>query len=233
MSVRRTTNGAIANTTPPNNTKRLNDILEVGMRRKSLSPSTSPSPSPSHKKTKSKDTMYANTYNDNLNILLRTSDGYNFYVNTILTLEMGFIQGMTMNTNLDKEVAISVAKVNEQSMKSILWFASKCEEAFPGADFERDYQQHKLFRTNLVAAITQNYASDTDKDEKIFELMLAANFLEYKPLLDACANSVAGTIKGMTTEEIQHRFMIKNNDKRKAADIEKTNRENPLYNIPN
>ena len=233
MSVRGTTNGVAASTSQPNSANsanRLNAILEVGMRQKRSSSSNSPGrklPKSTH------DTKYANKEDDDANLTLLTNDGYSYYVSTLLTTEMIFIKNMTEDTVSNKRVPNKLDNVDQPTMESILWFASMCEKKFPVPVTENDHQ-FKMFRAGLVDELTQHYANHTAKDEKIFQLMLAANYLEYTPLFDACANAIAGIIKGMTTEDIQMRFSLKNNETLTPNDIKKNieqgEKDNPFFN---
>lgn len=54
-------------------------------------------------------------------------------------------------------------------------------------------------------------AQFTDVDQStLFELILAANYLNIKPLLDLTCLTVANMIKGKTPEEIRRHFNIEN-----------------------
>jgi S-phase kinase-associated protein 1 len=48
------------------------------------------------------------------------------------------------------------------------------------------------------------------EQDVLFELILAANFMDIKPLLDLTCASVASMIKGKTPEEIRQTFNIVN-----------------------
>ena len=58
----------------------------------------------------------------------------------------------------------------------------------------------------------------------LFELILAANFLDIPPLLDLTCKTVANMIKGRTTEEIRNAFDIKNDfTEEEEAQVRKEN----------
>jgi len=56
------------------------------------------------------------------------------------------------------------------------------------------------------------YAEFVDKLEQdmLFELVLAANYMDIKPLLDLTCAKIATMIKGKTPEEIRKAFNIRN-----------------------
>jgi len=63
----------------------------------------------------------------------------------------------------------------------------------------------------MAEHVQEWYASFVDIDqEKLFELILAANFMDIKPLLDLTCAAVASLIKGKTPEEIRKTFNIVN-----------------------
>jgi S-phase kinase-associated protein 1 len=62
-------------------------------------------------------------------------------------------------------------------------------------------------RTDDISPWDKNFCSVDQAT--LFELILAANFLDIKPLLDLTCKTVANMIKGKTPEEIRKTFNIK------------------------
>ena len=81
--------------------------------------------------------------------------------------------------------------------------------------------------TKVIEYCTYHHAAESDQtpeeekrvwdrdflkvdDESLFGLILAANYLNVKPLLDLACKAVADEIKGKTPDEIRTRFHIRN-----------------------
>jgi len=64
---------------------------------------------------------------------------------------------------------------------------------------------------NMAEVVTQWDADFVDvEQETLFELILAANYMDIKPLLDLTCAKVASMIKGKTPEQIRKCFNIQN-----------------------
>jgi len=64
---------------------------------------------------------------------------------------------------------------------------------------------------NMADVVQQWYANYVNVEQVIlFELILAANYMDIKPLLDLTCATVASMIKGKTPEEIRTTFNITN-----------------------
>ncbi|CAM9949219.1 unnamed protein product, partial [Chrysoparadoxa australica] len=68
-----------------------------------------------------------------------------------------------------------------------------------------------LKSANMHEVVQEWYASFVQVEQEIlFELILAANYMDIKPLLDLTCATVASMIKGKTPEEIRKTFNIVN-----------------------
>jgi S-phase kinase-associated protein 1 len=70
----------------------------------------------------------------------------------------------------------------------------------------------KPLKSALMAEVVQKWYADFVNVEQVllFELILAANYMDIKPLLDLTCATVASMIKGKTPEEIRRTFNITN-----------------------
>jgi S-phase kinase-associated protein 1 len=68
-----------------------------------------------------------------------------------------------------------------------------------------------LKSANMHEVVQEWYAAFVNVDQEVlFELILAANYMDIKPLLDLTCATVASMIKGKTPEEIRKTFNIVN-----------------------
>ena len=68
-----------------------------------------------------------------------------------------------------------------------------------------------LKSADMTQVVQEWYANFVSVDQEIlFELILAANYMDIKPLLDLTCATVASMIKGRTPEEIRKTFNITN-----------------------
>jgi len=71
--------------------------------------------------------------------------------------------------------------------------------------------QKPLKSSDMQTVVQQWYAEYVNiEQETLFELILASNYMDIKPLLDLTCASVASMIKGKTPEEIRKIFNIVN-----------------------
>ncbi|CAN8240127.1 unnamed protein product [Cochlearia groenlandica] len=142
-------------------------------------------------------------------IVLKSSDGESFEVDQAVALQSQTIAHMVEDDCVDNGVPLPnvtskiLAKVIEYCKKHVEASASKTDAA--------------------AAAVVDAAGASSDDDLKawdaefmridqatLFELILAANYLNIKNLLDLTCQTVADMIKGKTPEEIRATFNIKN-----------------------
>jgi len=73
------------------------------------------------------------------------------------------------------------------------------------------HRTQPLKSANMAEVVQEWYSNFVSIDQEIlFELILAANYMDIKPLLDLTCATVASMIKGKTPEEIRKTFNITN-----------------------
>ncbi|XVE94523.1 hypothetical protein REPUB_Repub02eG0016000 [Reevesia pubescens] len=132
-------------------------------------------------------------------ITLKSSDGENFEVDEAVALESQTIKHMIEDDCADN--GIPLPNVTSKILSKVIEYCKKHVEE-PKADD----------RSTSVDDELKSWDADFVKVDQatLFDLILAANYLNIKSLLDLTCQTVADMIKGKTPEEIRKTFNIKN-----------------------
>lgn len=133
-------------------------------------------------------------------IILRSSDNAEFEVEETVVLSSQTIKNM-IEDDCTAE-GIPLPNVTGKILALVIEYSKKHAEASPSYGFEdRDTEEElKKWDEEFVKV---------DQDT-LFDLILAANYLNNKGLLDLTCKTVADMMKGKTPEEIRAHFHIKN-----------------------
>ncbi|XP_031265435.1 SKP1-like protein 1B [Pistacia vera] len=132
-------------------------------------------------------------------ITLKSSDGEAFEVDEVVALESQTIKHMIEDDCADNGIPLPnvtskiLSKVIEYCKKHVE--ATKADDRAAGVDEELKAWDAEFVKVDQAT---------------LFDLILAANYLNIKSLLDLTCQTVADMIKGKTPEEIRKTFNIKN-----------------------
>nr|GEW32126.1 SKP1-like protein 1B [Tanacetum cinerariifolium] len=131
-------------------------------------------------------------------IILKSSDGETFKLDEMAALESQTIKHMVEDECVD--TVIRLPNVTSRILSKVIESCKKHVEA-PKTEDKVAEEDLKSFDTDFVKV---------DQDT-LFDLILAANYLNIKSLLDLTCQTVVDMIEGKTPEEIRKTFNIKNN----------------------
>ncbi|KAH6715433.1 E3 ubiquitin ligase complex SCF subunit sconC, variant [Leptodontidium sp. 2 PMI_412] len=143
---------------------------------------------------------------ENIQITLISNDGVAIKVDKAVAEKSMLIKNMmedlgdsALNTD------VPIPNVNESVLKKVIEW---CEhhKADPVAATDDDSDSRK--KTTDIEEWDQKFMQ-VDQ-EMLFEIILASNYLDIKPLLDVGCKTVANMIKGKSPEEIRKTFNITN-----------------------
>ncbi|XP_051167915.1 S-phase kinase-associated protein 1-like isoform X2 [Leptopilina boulardi] len=141
------------------------------------------------------------------NIILQSTEGETFEVDVEVVKCSITIKNMLENLGEDddeKEI-VPLINVNSAILKKIIqWATYHKENPIPLVDDDENTEKGS---DNISSWDAEFLKIDHGT---LFELILAANFLDIKELLDIACKSVANMIKGRTPDEIRNVFGIKN-----------------------
>jgi len=140
------------------------------------------------------------------NIKLQSSDGEIFDVDVEIAKQSVTIKTMLEDLGMDEddEEVVPLPNVNSTILKKVIQWCTYHKDDPPTPDDD----ENKEKRTDDISTWDADFLK-VDQGT-LFELILAANYLDIKGLLDVTCKTVANMIKGKTPEEIRKTFNIKN-----------------------
>lgn len=139
-------------------------------------------------------------------IKLQSNDGEVFEVDIDVAKVSATIKQMLegLGTNEQDDEQVPLPNVSAAILRKVIQYAEHHKDDPPTA--EEDETKEK--RTDDISSWDTDFLK-VDQGT-LFELILAANYLDIKGLLDVTCKTVANMIKGKTPEEIRKTFNIKN-----------------------
>ena len=154
------------------------------------------------------------------NIKIQSNEGEIFTVETEIAKKSGTIRNMLEDLGMegdDNDEAVPLPNVSTNILKKVIeWSTYHKDDPEPKEDDTNEKRSDDI----------SSWDSDFLKVDQgtLFELILAANYLDVKDLLNAGCKTVANMIKGKSPEEIRKTFNIKNDFT--AAEEEQIRKEN-------
>ncbi|BGP54239.1 hypothetical protein JCM8202v2_001816 [Rhodotorula sphaerocarpa] len=151
-------------------------------------------------------------------VKLSTSEGEEFEVEHDVAVRSVLIKNMLEDVG-ESDQAIPLPNVSANVLKKVLeWCDHHRKDPEPLAEDQDDTRRKTTEISDWDAKFIQ-----VDQ-EMLFEIILAANYLDIKPLLDVGCKTVANMIKGKQPEEIRKLFNIVNDfTPEEEAQIKKEN----------
>lgn len=135
------------------------------------------------------------------NITLLSNDNEELIVNKEIAAKSVLIKNMLEDIEEDDKKPIPLPNITGNILKKVIEWCEYHKNDFK--EYEDGY-----FRNTEINEWNQKYM-DVDQ-ETLFDIILAANYLDIKPLLDIGCKTVANMIKGKSTEDIRRIFNIEN-----------------------
>lgn len=139
-------------------------------------------------------------------LTLQSNDGENHVVEKDIAERSVLIKNMVGDLGEETMTeAIPIPNVNGAVLKKVIdWCSHHRNDPAPAAEDDSDSRK----KTTDIDEWDQKFMQ-VDQ-EMLFEIILAANYLDIKQLLDVGCKTVANMIKGKSPEEIRKTFNIQN-----------------------
>ena len=116
------------------------------------------------------------------------------------------VKGMVDDGNAKEDEPIVLPNIDKEIFNKVVVFCQYLKAGNAEPDIERP------LRSNDLADHTTEYYTEFVEmpRDRLEDLLLAANYLDIKPLLELCCAKFATYLKGKTIEEIREEFKIEN-----------------------
>ena len=132
-------------------------------------------------------------------ITLTSSDNENFQIEKEIAKDIGAVKNLL--DDFENETNIPLSQVNKEILKKVIDFITH-HHKYP---FLLDNEKDKK------GQLTQwDYSFFDMEQQKLFELIIAANILDVRELFDLGCKYIAEMIKGKSVEELRKTFGIVN-----------------------
>ncbi|KAJ8767011.1 hypothetical protein K2173_012520 [Erythroxylum novogranatense] len=144
---------------------------------------------------------------DSKKIILKSSDGETFEIEQSVAVESQTIKHMIEDGCADSEIPLP--NVTGAILARVIEYCKK--HVYAAVEKEKEKDSSSSASASSDEALKTWDADFVKVDQNtLFDLILAANYLNIKGLLDLTCQTVADMIKGKTPEEIRKTFNIKN-----------------------
>ena len=137
-------------------------------------------------------------------VKLQCNDGEVVEVDQTAAEQSVLIKGLIEESGIEEEIPLP--QINKSTLEKVIVF---CEHMKDNQPPEIDKPLSHSDMGQVVDAWHAEYI-DIDTQEALFELVMAANYLDVKPLLELSCAKVASQIKGKSIPEIRKYFSIEN-----------------------
>mmetsp|Transcript_34819 Transcript_34819/g.38515 ORF Transcript_34819/g.38515 Transcript_34819/m.38515 type:complete len:169 (-) Transcript_34819:372-878(-) len=142
---------------------------------------------------------------DEGNVSLVSKEGDKFDVPVEVAKMSELVKSM-MEDDADGMTEIPLPNVKATVLQKVIEFCTHHTKQEAMTEIEKPLKSQ-----NMADVVQQWYANYVNVEQVVlFELILAANYMDIKPLLDLTCATVASMIKGKTPEEIRTAFNIIN-----------------------
>lgn len=133
-------------------------------------------------------------------VTLLSADGPSFVVSRKVTDMCQTLKNMLSDIPDLTEVPVANVKGNILD-KLVVWSTYHLENPIP------EVSEADKYRTDNISEWDQKFMADLSMVD-LFDLVLAANYLDHRVLLETCCKTIANMIKGSTPEEVKTKFLI-------------------------